>query len=258
MPVNTEHTVRSYSLELERLSNLLTQMGGVAEAQVKAAVAAVARRDATLAAQVMQADQRLDDYERAIDGEAIRLLALRQPMAQDLREIVSALKVSADLERIGDYAANIAKRSLALAQVPVVRPAAAIPRMGRLVEEMLKDVIDAYIERDVDKAIAVRERDEDLDGLYTSLFREVLTDMMEDPRTITPCTHLLFMAKNLERIGDHATNIAETIHFLVRGHALAGDRQKGDSSSFAIVTPDAVTPDAVAPAPLPSAEGAGA
>ncbi|HYH18989.1 MAG TPA: phosphate signaling complex protein PhoU, partial [Azospirillum sp.] len=165
MPVNTEHTVRSYSLELERLSNLLTQMGGVAEAQVKAAVAAVARRDATLAAQVMQADQRLDDYERAIDGEAIRLLALRQPMAQDLREIVSALKVSADLERIGDYAANIAKRSLALAQVPVVRPAAAIPRMGRLVEEMLKDVIDAYIERDVDKAIAVRERDEDLDGL---------------------------------------------------------------------------------------------
>jgi phosphate transport system protein len=253
MPVNSEHTVRSYSQELERLSNLLTQMGGVAEAQVKAAVAAVARRDANLAAQVMQADQRLDDYERAIDGEAIRLLALRQPMAQDLREIVSALKLSADLERIGDYAANIAKRSLALAQVPAVRPAAAIPRMGRLVEEMLKDVIDAYIERDVDKGIAVRERDEDLDGLYTSLFREVLTDMMEDPRTITPCTHLLFMAKNLERIGDHATNIAETIHFLVRGHALSADRQKGDTSSFAVITPDEIAPDAIG-----SLKGAGA
>ena len=251
--MGTEHIVRSFAQELQRLSNLVTQMGGVAEAQVEAAVKAVTRRDVGLAAQVMQADARLDAYERDIDAEAVRLLALRQPMAQDLREIVSALKVSADLERIGDYAANIAKRSLALAQVPVVRPAAGIPRMGRLVETILKEVLDAYIERDVDKAIAAWERDEELDDLYTSLFREVLTYMMEDPRNITPCTHLLFMAKNLERIGDHATNIAEIIHFLVVGTPLTVLRPKNDGSSFAVVSPTA--PD-IDPA-LPLDEDAG-
>ena len=236
--MTNEHIVRSFAQELQRLSNLITQMGGVAEAQVGSAIKAVAKRDVSLAAQVMQADARLDEYEREIDTETIRLLALRQPMAQDLREIVSALKIAADLERIGDYAANVAKRSLALAQVPVVRPTAGIPRMGRLVEEILKDVLDAFIERDVEKAIAAWRRDEELDDLYTSLFREVLTYMMEDPRNITPCTHLLFMAKNLERIGDHATNIAETIHFLVVGGPLIMDRPKGDDSSFAVVQPD--------------------
>ena len=236
--MGTEHIVRSFAQELQRLSNLVTQMGGVAEAQVEAAVKAVSRRDVGLATQVMQADARLDAYERDIDAEAVRLLALRQPMAQDLREIVSALKVSADLERIGDYAANVAKRSLALAQVPVVRPAAGIPRMGRLVAAILKEVLDAYIERDVGKAIAAWERDEELDDLYTSLFREVLTYMMEDPRNITPCTHLLFMAKNLERIGDHATNIAETIHYLVVGTTLRDQRPKKDASSFAVVEPN--------------------
>ena len=236
--MRTDHIVRSFAQELQRLANLVTQMGGVAEAQVDAAVKAVARRDVGLAAQVMEADRRLDAYERDIDAEVVRLLALRQPLAQDLREIVSALKISADLERIGDYASNIAKRSLALAQVPAVRPVAGIPRMGKLVEGIMTDVLDAYTERDVAKAIAAWERDQDLDDLYTSLFREVLTDMMEDPRTITPCTHLLFMAKNLERIGDHATNIAETIHFLVVGAPLRGERPKSDGSSFAVVSPD--------------------
>ncbi|NYZ12961.1 phosphate signaling complex protein PhoU [Azospirillum sp. RWY-5-1] len=240
--MTNEHIVRSFAQELQRLSNLITQMGGVAEAQVGSAIKAVARRDVALAAQVMQADTRLDEYEREIDTETIRLLALRQPMAQDLREIVSALKIASDLERIGDYAANVAKRSLALAQVPVVRPTAGIPRMGRLVEEILKDVLDAFIERDVEKAIGAWRRDEELDDLYTSLFREVLTYMMEDPRNITPCTHLLFMAKNLERIGDHATNIAETIHFLVVGGPLIMDRPKGDDSSFAVVQPDQTAP----------------
>jgi phosphate transport system protein len=230
-----EHIVRSFEQELQRIANLVAQMGGVAEAQVAAAVKAVARRDVALAAQVTQADQRLDDYERAIDAEAFRLLALRQPMAQDLREIVSAIKISADLERIGDYAANIAKRSLALAQAPAVRPVAGIPRMGALVAGILKDVLDSYAERDVAKAISAWERDQELDDLYTSLFREVLTDMMEDPRNITPCTHLLFMAKNLERIGDHATNVAETIHFLVVGEPLAGERPKHDTSSVTVV-----------------------
>ncbi len=156
-------------------------------------------------------------------------------MAQDLREIVSALKISSDLERIGDYAANIAKRSLALAQLPAVRPVVGIPRMGTLVAGILKDVLDSYTERDVAKAIAAWERDQELDDLYTSLFREVLTDMMEDPRNITPCTHLLFMAKNLERIGDHATNVAETIHFLVVGEPLAGERPKNDTSSATVM-----------------------
>jgi phosphate transport system protein len=235
--MSREHIVRSFALELRRLTTLVTQMGGVAEAQLETAVRAVAKRDVGLAASVMQSDVRLDEYEREIDAEAIRMLALRQPMAGDLREIVSSLKIGADLERIGDYAANIAKRSLVLAQVPPVRPAGAIPRMGRMVQEILKEVLDAYVERDLDKAIAVWRRDEELDDLYTSLFREVLTYMMEDPRNITPCTHLLFIAKNLERIGDHATNIAETIHFLVVGHSLKAVRPKGDTSSFAVVTP---------------------
>ena len=235
--MSNEHIVKSFAQELQRLSNLITQMGGVAEAQVEAAVQALVRRDTTIAAQVIQSDLRIDTYEREIDNETLRLLALRQPMASDLREIVSALKIAADIERIGDYAANIAKRSLALAQLPAVRPAGAIPRMGRLVQEIMKEVLDAFIERDVDKAVAARGRDEELDDLYTSLFREVLTYMMEDPRNITPCTHLLFIAKNLERIGDHATNIAETIHFLVIGHPLTTERQKGDESSFAVVTP---------------------
>jgi phosphate transport system protein len=246
--MSSEHIVKSFAQELQRLSNLVTQMGGVAESQVEAAVQAVARRDATLASQVMRSDHRVDEYERAIDTETLRLLALRQPMAGDLREILSALKVAADLERIGDYAANIGKRSIALAQVPAVRPAAAIPRMGRLVQEIMKDVLDAYIERDVAKAIAARHRDGELDDLYTSLFREVLTYMMEDPRNITPCTHLLFIAKNLERIGDHATNIAETIHFLVTGHAPDAARPKSDESSFAVVSPGA--------APVPPAGAA--
>ncbi|WP_207455895.1 phosphate signaling complex protein PhoU [Azospirillum sp. SYSU D00513] len=235
--MSPEHIVRSFAQELERLANLLTQMGGVAEAQVAGAVRAVTRRDVELAAQVMAADQRLDEYERAIEAETIRLLALRQPMAQDLREIVSALKVAADLERIGDYAANIAKRSLALAQVPVVPPASGIASMGRLVGTILKDVLDAYIERDVEKAVAAWKRDEELDDLHTGLFRELLAHMTADPLTITPCTHLLFMAKNLERIGDHATNIAETIHFVVVGSPLAMERPKGDGSSFAVMTP---------------------
>ncbi len=246
--MNREHIVRSFSEELRRLNTLITQMGGVAEAQVETAVRAVAKRDAGLAASVVQSDARLDEYEREIDAEAIRMLALRQPMAGDLREIVSALKISADLERIGDYAANIAKRAMVLAQVPPVRPTGGIPRMGRMVQEIMNEVLDAFIDRDVTKAIAVWRRDEELDDLYTSLFREVLTYMMEDPRNITPCTHLLFIAKNLERIGDHATNIAETIHFLVVGHSLKGLRPKGDTSSFAVVTPE----DSTGPEPPPA------
>ena len=242
--MSKDHIVRSFSEELRRLSTLITQMGGIAEAQVETAVRAVARRDVDLASSVLRSDERLDQYERDIDAEAIRMLALRQPMAGDLREIVSALKIAADLERIGDYAANIAKRAMVLAQMPPTRPAGGIPRMGRLVQEIMKDVLDAYTDRDLEKAIAAWHRDEELDDLYTSLFREVLTYMMEDPRNITPCTHLLFIAKNLERVGDHATNIAETIHFVVVGHSLKAARPKGDTTSFAAFTPEADGDDA--------------
>src|SRR5688572_13295432 len=230
--MSNEHIVKSFAQELQRLSNLITQMGGVAEAQVEAAVQALVRRDTAIAAQVIQSDLRIDTYEREIDNETLRLLALRQPMASDLREIVSALKIAADIERIGDYAANIAKRSLALAQLPAVRPVGAIPRMGRLVQEIMKEVLDAFIERDVDKAVAARRRDEELDDLYTSLFREVLTYMMEDPRNITSCTHLLFIAKNLERIGDHTTNIAENAYYILTGQQLPAYRPKLDETAM--------------------------
>ena len=182
-------------------------------------------------------DARLDDYERDIDTAAIRLLALRQPMAADLRQVVGCLKIAADLERIGDYAANIAKRSISLSQTPVVRPVTAIPRMGRLVLEIVAEVLNAFVHRDVTRALEAWSRDEEVDDLYTSLFRETLTYMMEDPRNITPCTHLLFIAKNLERIGDHATNIAEIIHFMEVGEAIDGARPKGDVSSFEVVKP---------------------
>ncbi|MCA8934525.1 MAG: phosphate signaling complex protein PhoU, partial [Rhodospirillaceae bacterium] len=141
------------------------------------------------------------------------------------------------LERIGDYAANVAKRAISLSQTPAVRPVSAIPRMGRLVQEILSEVLDAYTRRDVGRAMGAWSRDEEVDDLYTSLFRETLTYMMEDPRTISPCTHLLFVAKNIERIGDHATNIAETIHFLEVGEALTARRPKGDISSFEVVAP---------------------
>ncbi|BBK45412.1 phosphate transport system regulatory protein PhoU [Allostella vacuolata] len=231
-----EHTVRSYDEELRRLGNTLTQMGGLAESQLAAAIQAVARRDGVLAAEIVATDMRVDQLETLVDQQVMRLLALRQPVGPDLREIVSSLKIASDLERIADYAANVAKRSIALNQTPPVRPAFAIPRMGAYAQGMIKDVLDAYVERDADRAVAVWRRDEELDEMYTSLFRELLTYMMEDPRSIGAATHLLFMAKNVERIGDHATNIAETVHFLVRGERLRELRPKGDRST-AVIAP---------------------
>ncbi len=195
----------------------------------------MAKRDSALAAQVVEGDVRVDELERELDNLAIRLLALRQPMARDLREIFAALKIGADLERICDYAANVAKRSIALAQTPPIQPVYALPRMGTLALALVKDVIDAFIERDADKALEVWRRDEELDEMYSSLFREFLTYMMEDPRNIGPSTHLLFMAKNIERIGDHATNIAEDLYYLVHGTPLTEIRPKGDKSSLEVM-----------------------
>jgi phosphate transport system protein len=233
-----EHIVKSYDEELARLSNMIVEMGGLSEAQLSAAIDAVAKRDSELAAGVVEGDVQVDELQRELDNLAIRLLALRQPMARDLREIFAALKIGADLERICDYAANVAKRSIALAQTPPIQPVHALPRMGTLALALVKDVIDAYVERDADKALEVWRRDEELDEMYSSLFREFLTYMMEDPRNIGACTHLLFMAKNIERIGDHATNIAEDLYYLVHGTPLTEVRPKGDKSSMEVVAPE--------------------
>ena len=178
----------------------------------------------------MRADSRIDELEQEVSAQVVRLLALRQPMAQDLREVVGSLKTSADIERIGDYAANVAKRSIILNQSAPVQLTYALPRLARLAENLVRDVLAAYHENDADRALAAWARDEELDEQYTGLFRELLTYMMEDPRNITPCTHLLFCAKNIERIGDHATNIAETIYYIVTGEQMPAERPKGDKT----------------------------
>jgi phosphate transport system protein len=233
----SEHIIKSYDEELQRLDHTITRMGGLAESQLAAAIEAVVQRDSERAARVVEGDAEVDRLEREVDGHAVRMLALRQPMARDLREILSALKIAADLERICDYAANVAKRGIALNVLPPVTPVNALPRMAKLAQSLIEDVLDAYVARDADKALEVWARDEELDEMYSGLFRELLTYMMEDPRNITPCTHLLFMAKNIERIGDHATNIAERVWFLVHGTPLDQARPKGDVSSSAVVRP---------------------
>ena len=232
-----EHIVRSYAQELTALRDRMTQMGGLVEAQVAAAAAAVIQQDAAAATQVVEQDPAVDALERDVEGQVIRMLALRQPMAQDLRQIVAALKITAGLERIGDYAANVAKRSIVLAQFSLPFSLSGIASMTRLVQENLKLVVDAVGENDAAKAIQVWHSDQAVDDIYNAIFRELITYMMEDPRNITPCAHLLFIAKNLERIGDHATNIAETVHYAVTGESLPQTRPKGDSSAYAVVRP---------------------
>jgi phosphate transport system protein len=232
-----EHIIKSYDDELRRLNNTIMQMGGLAESQLAAAIDAVIKRDSELAARVVADDTTVDQLEHEVDGLVVRLLALRQPMARDLREILAALRIANDLERICDYAANVAKRSIVLNQSPTVKPVYTLPRMVKLAQALTKDVLDAYVARDAEKAMVVWARDEELDEMYSSLFRELLTYMMEDPRTITACTHLLFMAKNVERIGDHATNIAETVYFLANGEPLTQARPKRDNSNQAVAPP---------------------
>jgi phosphate transport system protein len=234
----SDHIARAYDDELKRLNNTIAEMGGLAESQLGAAIEAVATRDVELAGHVVEGDPKVDQLERDVDNLAIRLLALRQPVARDLREIFAALKIASDLERIADYAANVAKRSIALSQAPPVRPVHALPRMAHFAQLLIKDVLDAYAQRDPDKAYSVWMRDAELDEMYSNLFRVLLTYMMEDPRSIGPCTHLLFMAKNIERIGDHATNIAENLYYLVNGAPLEQARPKGDVSSLEVVMPD--------------------
>ncbi|HVG82522.1 MAG TPA: phosphate signaling complex protein PhoU [Methylomirabilota bacterium] len=237
-----QHTVRSFDEQLKLLKHLIVQMGGLAEEELENAITALTRRDTALAESTVGSDKRLDGLEQEVANLAIRILALRQPMASDLREIVSALKISSDLERMGDYAKNVAKRAIALNQLPPVKPAGSIPRMARLVQGIIKDTLDSYVERDAERAVDAWRRDEEVDEMYTSVFRELLTYMMEDPRNITACTHLLFIAKNIERIGDHATNIAEIVHYLVLGQQIDRARPKGDTTSFTVVTPEDAKP----------------
>ncbi len=212
-------------------------MGGIVETQVADAAEAIMQRDTEMAARVVEADPRVDAIEREVEQFVIRLLALRQPMAGDLRNIVAALKITTDLERIGDYAANVAKRSIVLSQFQLPLSLSGLGHMAQLVQANLKQIIDAVSEKDADKAIQVWRSDLVIDDLYNTVFRELITYMMEDPRNITPCTHLLFIAKNLERIGDHATNIAEIVHYAVTGAPLTEARPKGDTSAYAVVRP---------------------
>ena len=231
------HTVKSFEQELAHLRNLLIEMGGIVENQVALATQAITERDTAAATRAVEEDPRVDALERDVEALVIRMLALRQPMADDLRLIVAALKMTGDIERIGDYAANVAKRAIVLAQFPLPFPLAAIANMARLVQAGLKNVIDSIAERDPDKAVEVWRSDQMIDDLYTAIFRELITYMMEDARNITPCTHLLFIAKNLERIGDHATNVAETLYYAVTGEVLPDARPKGDTSPLAVVRP---------------------
>ncbi len=225
-----EHTVRAYDEDLDAITAELARMGGLAEAEVADSIRAIARRDVALAEAVIGADARLDVLELEIERKAIRLIALRQPVADDLRRIVAAMKIASNLERCGDLAKNIAKRALVIARADPVTPlSASIERMGELVSGRLKDVLDALASREVDRAIGVWRDDHEVDEHYDAIFRELLTYMMGDPRTITACAHLLFVAKNLERIGDHATNIAEIVHYEITGVELTDERPKADA-----------------------------
>jgi phosphate transport system protein len=233
----SDHILKRFDEELERLNATINEMGGLTESQFAKALAAVRDRDTATAEEVIADDARVDALDAAVQEQTVKLLALRQPMAVDLRVVLSSIKIAAALERIADYAKNTAKRSIVLTQGSSPPSAVAgIDRLGRLVRTALKDVLDAFADDDVAKAHSVWERDEEIDQVYTGLFRELLTYMMEDPRTITACTHLLFMAKNIERAGDHVTNIAELVSFRSTGQNFAEARRKG---SGALYTKDA-------------------
>jgi phosphate transport system protein len=233
----SEHIVKSFHDQLEALSTGIVQMGGMCETQLANAIDAVVRRDVALAEQTVASDARIDQLEAQIEQQAVRLLALRQPLALDLRETLAALKISADLERIGDLAKNVAKRTMVISNdAPDAHLTQGLGRMGRQALAQVKNVLDAFAKRDANAAMMVWKRDGEIDEIYNSLFRELLTYMMEDPRKIGPSTHLLFIAKNFERIGDHATNIAETVYYVVTGTKMSDARPKSDITSTTNMT----------------------
>jgi phosphate transport system protein len=232
--VMPEHTAKAFDVDLQELTRMVAEMGGLAEKQIADAVDALARRDADRAQRTVASDPSIDALQAEIEERAVLTIARRQPMAVDLREIVGALRVSNDLERIGDLAKNIGKRVLALdGEFHPPKLIRGVEHMGALVLTQLKEVLDSYAGHDLKKALVVWNGDEEIDATCTSLFRELLTYMMEDPRNITFCIHLMFCAKNIERMGDHATNIAETVYYMIEGHAIADQRPKGDTTSFA-------------------------
>ena len=228
----TTHIVSSFDEDLANLRNLIARMGGLAEDQFGKAIEALSSSDRVKAEHIIADDEKIDLLEKEVESNAIKMIAMRQPMAADLRAIMVAIRISSDLERIGDLAKNIAKRTLAVNE-PLPRSVnAGMNRMSELALEQLADVLDAYTRLDQQRAIDVWHSDTRIDALYNSVFRELLTYMMEDARTIGMCTHLLFGAKNIERIGDHTTNIAENVHYLITGNTLDGPRPKDDSTSL--------------------------
>ncbi|HEY4114467.1 MAG TPA: phosphate signaling complex protein PhoU [Rhizomicrobium sp.] len=232
----SDHTVKAFTEKLEALSSSVAQMGGLAEAQLADANEAIARRDTGLAERVIAGDPRIDELQQDVEDQALKLLALRQPMAVDLRETLAAIKIASELERIGDLAKNIGKRALVLNREPPLRLTQSLARMGKAALSQLKLVLDAYSDRDAAAAESVWRNDDEIDEIYNSLFRELLTYMMEDPRTIGLCAHLLFIAKNIERSGDHATNIAEVVYHMTTGGHLATERPKADVTSSTTVS----------------------
>jgi phosphate transport system protein len=237
MKTMTDHTAKAFDADLQELARMVAEMGGLAEKEIADAIDALAKRDSVLAQRVMALDLTTDRLQREVEEKAVLTITRRQPMAIDLRDIVAAMRISNDLERVGDLAKNIAKRVVALnGDFPPQKLIRGVEHFAELVLAQLKDVLDAYAQRNVSKAITVWKGDDRVDAMYTSLFRELLTYMMEDPRNITFCTHLLFCAKNIERMGDHATNIAETVYFMVEGRALADERPKGDNTSITPVS----------------------
>jgi phosphate transport system protein len=230
------HIVKSYEDELKKLDNLVVEMGGLAELQLSEATKALVSRNRAAAEEIASRDTQVDQFERDIDDLALRIMVLRQPLADDLRMVICALKTASDLERIGDYVRNIANRTTVLTQVQSVGDTShMIERMAKIVQTMIKNVLDAYISRNANLADQVRNRDQEVDQLHNSLFRELLTYMAEDHRAISACTHMLFIAKNIERIGDHVTDIAEHIHMMVTGETIEPGRPKDDHTSTAVI-----------------------
>ncbi|GGB51331.1 phosphate transport system regulatory protein PhoU [Roseibium aquae] len=226
-----EHTVKAYDDELTALAGRIAEMGGLAESTVNDAVAALMTQDLELARRTIEQDGRLDELLQEIEMRIIELIARRQPMGKDLREVVSAGRIANDLERVGDLAKNVAKRVIAIdSGLTSKKLAIGVEHITELALNQMKRVLDAYTRQDAKAAAEVRENDAEVDAIYTSLFRELLTYMMEDPRNITQCAHLLFCAKNIERIGDHATNIAENVYYMVTGERLEEERPKVDET----------------------------
>jgi phosphate transport system protein len=226
MMATTGHTVKAFDADLGQIRGLVSEMGGRAEAAIGDSIQALTRLDLEDAARIVEDDRRIDELEAEVERQVVRLIALRAPMADDLREVVAALKISGVVERIGDYAKNIAKRVPLLAELRSAEPLAILPAMARAVSDLVRAALDAYAARDADAAIEVCRADKQIDDFYDTLFRSLLTYMMENPSAITPSAHLLFIAKNLERIGDHATNVAEMVYFAATGEQLV-DRPRG-------------------------------